>query len=85
MGRRQSLRSFEYQVRRVELVSWGHGLAESFCPWRDAVRSFPGKSGDCGWDEMEGGKTRDRATAVICEVGRGWICGKGLNQRKYVR
>lgn len=49
------------------------------------MRSFPGKSGDCGWDEMEGGKTRDRATAVICEVGRGWICGKGLNQRKHVR
>lgn len=34
---------------------------------------------------LEGGKTTDREIAVICEVGRGWICGKGLNQRKYVR
>lgn len=34
---------------------------------------------------MEGGKIKHRVIAEICEVGRDWICGKGLNQRKYVR
>lgn len=50
-----------------------------------------GGMGGCGQeergDETEGGKSGGREIAVIYEIGRGWICGKGkrLNQRKYTR